>query len=339
MPIHQGNRIPIEVSTVKTWSPHTFVLLAAALLAPSHGTAVGLGEINVQSFLGEPFRATIALQTTENEEVDVACLSLAPPPQTEGMVYLRRARLSLSEQGGVRQLLVSGIHALDEPYLNVVIQSSCETQGRMLREYTVLIDPPTYAPAAYTPPPQTEPERQATDDTAPAKPSQAKIVARSGPAGTPGARKTAKRVHEAGEQKTVRRAPAKRDQLKVVSGVGESPLKAEQTEKERLQQREKDLMKELDDKTAQYLAMQSQLEKLEVKLTEMQKTIALQNKIMASMQQTSAPARKPDFNWKDYWLAGPFVLVAGLGYFLARRSRKQSLDDWKPTVRDIGTGK
>jgi hypothetical protein len=85
--------------------------------------------------------------------------------------------------------------------------------------------------------------------------------------------------------------------------------------------------------------MQSQLEKLEVKLAEMQKTIALQNKIMASMQQTTAPARKPDFNWKDYWLAGPFVLVVGLGYFLARRSRKQSLDDWKPTARDIGTGK
>lgn len=323
---------------MKNWSPYTLVLLAAALLAPSYGTAIGLGEINVQSFLGEPFRATIALQTTENEEVDVACLSLSPPPQTEGMVYLRRARLSLSEQAGTRQLLVSGTHVLDEPYLNIVIKSSCEAHGHMLREYTVLIDPPSYI-ATYTPPPQTDPEREVTDDTAPASPDLAKIIARPSPAGNLGARKSAKRPQGAVMKKTLGRTPAKRDQLKVISGVGDAPLKAEQTEKERLQQREKELMKELDDKTAQYLAMQSQLEKLEAKLAEMQKTIALQNKIMASMQQASAPARKTDFNWKDYWLAGPFVLVAGLGYFLARRSRKQSLDDWKPTVRDIGKGK
>ncbi len=120
------------------------------------------------------------------------------------------------------------------------------------------------------------------------------------------------------------------DRLKVISGVGETQVKAEQTEKERLQQREKELMKELDDKTAQFLAMRAQLEKLETRLAEMQKTVALQNKIMASMQQTPAPSKKPGLSWNGYWLAGPVFLITGMGYFIARRLRRRSLENWAP---------
>ncbi len=124
--------------------PRIFVLVAAVLLTSPQGMAVGLGEINIQSSLGEPLRATIPLQSATNEEIDLACLHLSPPPPQDGMVYLRRARLSLTGQKSAPKLLIAGTHALNEPYLIVVIQSGCQEQGRLVREYTVLLDPPAY---------------------------------------------------------------------------------------------------------------------------------------------------------------------------------------------------
>jgi hypothetical protein len=140
-------------------------------------------------------------------------------------------------------------------------------------------------------------------------------------------------------EKPARRAAPSKDRLKVISGVGEAPAKPEQTEKERLQQREKELTRELDDKTAQFLAMQAQLATLESKLAEMQNTIALQNKMMAAMQKPPAPPQKPAYSWKDFWPAGPGILIAGMVYFFASRSRKRSLESWEPTLRGPNSGK
>jgi TolA-binding protein len=127
--------------------------------------------------------------------------------------------------------------------------------------------------------------------------------------------------------------------LKVVSGVGQAPAAPGLSETERMQQREKELTKELDDKTAQFLAMQAQLAKLESKLSEMQKTIELQNRMLAAMQKPSTPPQKPANGWKDYWPAGPGILIAGMIYFFANRSRKRTLENWEPTQRGSNSGK
>lgn len=308
---------------MKTRVSCIFALLAAASLISPHGVAIGLGEINIQSSLGEPLRATIPLQSATNEDIDLACLQLSPPPPQEGMVYLRRARLSLTGQKSAPKLLIAGTHALNEPYLIVVIQSGCQEQGRLLREYTVLLDPPTYDTKSLG-----EPEALPSGDDVSWRAEQEKFVAPSHQAADHPAQTMAKNTI----RKKTGNAPSAsgQDRLKVISGAGETPAKAEQSEKERLQQREKELMKELDDKTAQFLAMQSQLEKLEARLAEMQKTIALQNKIMTSLQQTAAPAQKPAFRWNDYWLAGAAILIAGMGYLIARRTRQRSLENWQP---------
>lgn len=315
------------------WKHAPVAALAAVLLAPLPGAALSLGEISVQSYLGDPFRATIPLQTAPGEEVDIACLSLAPPPPEEGMVYLRHAQLSLSRQGGTWQLLVTGSNALNEPYISVLIQSGCQEQGRLLREYTVLIDP-----AIFTAVPQAMEEKPAADKQPALPASTTKGASPSRASSGHAARSLAKRDAKRGtpaiaRQKLARQAAPTKDRLKVVSGVGEAPAKPDQTKKERWQQREKELTRELDDKTAQYLAMQAQLAKLESKLSEMQQTIALQNKMMAAMQKPPAPPQQPAPSWKDYWPAGPGILIAGMIYFLASRSRKRSLENWQPTNR------
>jgi len=288
-----------------------------------------MGEINMQSYLGDPFRATIPLQTAPGEEVDISCLSLAPPPPAEGMVYLRHARISLTKQGRAWHLLISGSNALNEPYISVVIQSGCQEQGRVVREYTVLIDP-----ASSTSTPQILEEKPTVGEQPTLPTSQTEGASPSKASSSHAARSMEKRTAPIiARKKLATRATPSKDRLKVVSGVGDAPAKPEQTEKERLQQREKELTKELDDKTAQFLSIQAQLTTLESKIAEMQKTIALQNKIMASMQKPLSSQQKPSYEWKDYWPAGPGILLAGMVYFLASRSRKRSLENWQPTLR------
>lgn len=320
---------------MNTWKFASIATLATALLAPLPGIAVSFGEINVHSYLGDVFRGTIPLQTEPGEEVDIACLSLAPPPQAEGMVYLRHAKLSLSRQGNAWQLVITGSNALNEPYLSVLIQNGCQEQGRLIREYTVLIDP-----AIYTAVPQAVEEKPAVETQSALPPSTPKTSTPFRTRSDQAARTAAKRGKPAiARGKHARHSAPAKGRLKVVSGTGEAPAQPGQTEKERWQQREKELTKELDDKTAQFLAMQAQLAKLESKLVEMQKTIELQNKMMASMQKPVVQAQKSAYDWKELWPAGPGILVAGMIYFLASRSRKRSLENWQPTLNGSNSGK
>lgn len=312
------------------WKQTAVATLVAALLTPLPGMAFGLGEISVHSYLGEPLRATIPLQTEPNEEVDVSCLSLAPPPEVEGMIYLRHARLSLSTQGDGLQLTISGSNVLNEPFISVVIQSNCQEQGRLKREYTLLIDPATYtaAPSIAEPPPAVADKHSAM----PA--SSATGIVRPRPQASRTVAKPKKPVIVR-KPAIAQNAALQKGQLKVASGAGEIPARPDQTEKERLQQRENELTKELDDKTAQFLAMQAQLTTLESKLAEMKNTIELQNKMMASMQAPSAAPQKPAQSWLDYWPAVPGILIAGLVYFLTSRWNKRSGQIQEPDLRTL----
>lgn len=305
-------------------------MLSTMLLAPATGSAYSLGEIAVQSYLGQPLRAAIPVLARREEEIDPDCLKLSPPPADADMVYLRRATLSVTRHGDSSQLLISGHFPLDEPYLNVAIDIGCKDQGHLVREYTVLIDPPSYTSLP-------SPSATSLPSGGIASPgSKAGDGARSETSNTS---KPARAARKAGmpapaNPKPVKAAKQRQDQLKVLAGTGEKPVQPGLSETERLQQREKDLMKELDDKTAKHLEMEAQLVKLESKLVEMQKTLERQNQLLATMQQAPAPAKKAAPSWNnDYWLAGSFVLVGGLGYVLARRSRKQAMDNWTPAMR------
>lgn len=295
------------------------VLLVATLTTPFSSTAYTLGDIQIQSNLGQPFRATIPIQTRGEEEIDPDCLSLSPPPAESDMVYLRRATLSLVRHGNKIQVLISGLFPLDEPYLNVAISLGCKDQGQMIRVYTALIDPPHYTFMPSTPSSTEEDVRPTTKiKTTDRGESQETLPARAVKG------KTGQILGTSKSQKNLKK---RQDQLKVLSGSGEKPAQPGLSEKERLQQHEKELMKELDDKTAKHLEMQAKLVKMESKLVEMQKMLEQQNKLIASMQLTAAaPAKKTVISWDNgYWIAGPFALIAGLGFFLARRSRKLNL--------------
>ena len=90
-----------SVALTRQAFPFALALLAAALLAPSPARGVTLGNIALQSTLGQPLRVEIPVVLSGGETLNTACLKLvadntpgAPPQIVTGRVSLERATTS-----------------------------------------------------------------------------------------------------------------------------------------------------------------------------------------------------------------------------------------------------
>ena len=126
------------------WVPR--FLLAGLLSAPVW--AVGLGELTVQSYLNEPFRGEVTLIDVESIEINDLRVELASEDEfqrvgAERVIWLTQLRFEVREQGTEKRILLTTEAPLREPYLDFVMALRWP-QGRLLRDYTALIDlPPT----------------------------------------------------------------------------------------------------------------------------------------------------------------------------------------------------
>lgn len=123
--------------------------LAAALLAaaPCVAQPAGLGQLTVQSTLGQPFQAEIDLISVPKEEFASLSVRLASPAayQQAGLQYnsivaglaLRIERRS----NGQPYIKVTSSRPVNEFVVDVLIDVSWAS-GRIMREYRALIDPP-----------------------------------------------------------------------------------------------------------------------------------------------------------------------------------------------------
>lgn len=120
--------------------------------------ALGLGEITVESYLNQPLRATITLINPPTENLNTLSVGLASAADYD-LVGLDRATLSVplafevvdSARGPV--VRVSSERPVQEPVMRMLVEVVW-ANGRVLREYTVFLDPPTVSSAA--PAPRTE---------------------------------------------------------------------------------------------------------------------------------------------------------------------------------------
>ena len=139
----------------------TGVALAASCLLSTPAWALGLGRLNVQSVLGETLRAEIDVSSISAEESGSLRLRVAPPEayRAAGVEYnavLAGAQVVLERRADGRPFLrVSSSGAVLEPFVDVIVEATW-TSGRLVREYTMLFDPPSArvaaAPAAVTAP-------------------------------------------------------------------------------------------------------------------------------------------------------------------------------------------
>jgi pilus assembly protein FimV len=116
-------------------------------LLPGVAAALGLGGIRTQSALNEPFYAEIDLVDARPDELDSIKVLLAPPEdfQRVGSTrahFLTRLRFQpqVSPQGRP-VILVTSSEPVREPFLDFLIELNWP-QGRMVKGYTVLLDPP-----------------------------------------------------------------------------------------------------------------------------------------------------------------------------------------------------
>jgi pilus assembly protein FimV len=125
----------------------SLVLALALSIAASSAQALGLGDIRLKSALNQTFNADIELLSVEKGTLDDVRVELASPEAfeqagVERPYLLTRLRFKPERLAdGSAIVRVTSREPVREPFLNFVIEVNWP-KGRLLREYTVLLDPP-----------------------------------------------------------------------------------------------------------------------------------------------------------------------------------------------------
>ncbi|HWW22047.1 MAG TPA: hypothetical protein VNZ06_14705, partial [Steroidobacteraceae bacterium] len=125
-------------------------LLLLALLSPAATFALGLGEIHLKSALNAPLDAEIDVVGASPEDLAGLKARLAPRDAfvREGLdypSYLNTLSVSAEKTSDGRNVL--HLHTGDpvsEPFATLLVEADWP-RGHVVREYTVLIDPPVFS--------------------------------------------------------------------------------------------------------------------------------------------------------------------------------------------------
>jgi murein DD-endopeptidase MepM/ murein hydrolase activator NlpD len=132
----RGADVKINPKHNKTLLPAIAALTGGLAAAPAG--AIELGEIQVQSTLGQPLRASIAYALGPNETLYDFCISLSQSQASNGLPAVRNARVSVAN--GVISL--AGNRAVREPLVSTRVIVDCPYSAHISREYMMFIDPP-----------------------------------------------------------------------------------------------------------------------------------------------------------------------------------------------------
>src|SRR5690554_7018370 len=125
-------------------------LALAGGLGSGMAQALGLGEIELQSWLNEPLDAEISLRQSAGVDPGDVFVNVAPEAAYQRVGLERNQFLSklkfevVTGSDGNLAINVSSREPVREPYLNFLLELTWPN-GRLMREYAVLVDPPVYA--------------------------------------------------------------------------------------------------------------------------------------------------------------------------------------------------
>jgi pilus assembly protein FimV len=119
--------------------------VASALVLTSAAHAAGLGKLTVLSALGQPLRAEIELTAVSGDEASGLAAKLASPEAFKAANIdfnpaLLSLRFNVEQRGGRQFIRVSSTQPLNEPFVDMLLELSWNN-GRLVREYTFLLDP------------------------------------------------------------------------------------------------------------------------------------------------------------------------------------------------------
>jgi len=127
-------------------------VLSVVMLASAH--AAGLGRLTVQSSLGQPLRAEIELTAVAADELASLAPRLAPAEayrqaNIELNPTLLSLRFAVEQRAGGPVVRVTSTQPVNEPFVDMLLELG-GNRGRLIREYTFLLDPPEMKAARST---------------------------------------------------------------------------------------------------------------------------------------------------------------------------------------------
>jgi hypothetical protein len=112
--------------------------LAGVLFQPGLVSALALGNIALQSSLGQPLRVVIPVALSNGETLNTSCLKLVRDPVAD-TPQLMTGRVSVERNAANTRLIVTTPRPVDEPALRLSLQAGCG--DTMRRDYVLLLDP------------------------------------------------------------------------------------------------------------------------------------------------------------------------------------------------------
>ncbi|MEE4704537.1 FimV/HubP family polar landmark protein [Pseudomonas alliivorans] len=176
-------------------------IAAASALSSGMAQALGLGELSVKSTLNQPLVAEIELTDAQGVNASQVVPSLATTADFAQAGITRQAFLNdlsftpVINANGKSVLRITSSKPVREPYVKFLVQVLWPN-GRLLREYSLLLDPPKFSPEAAAAAAAPEPVAPAAPAAQTGAPAQLPAVAPSAeatpaqqpaqPAATPG---------------------------------------------------------------------------------------------------------------------------------------------------------
>lgn len=167
---------------LNSWKKSAVATAAVLGLLSGHAYALTLGRITVQSSLGEPLHAQIeVIDMTAEEAASLKAVIASPDAfSAAGLQYnpaMPDLQVKLQKQADGRAVIeLSSQRLINDPFIDLLIEATWAS-GRIIRDYTLLLDPPILQKANTLPPTQAQVPEAVRQPSAP--------LEKTGPSSTP----------------------------------------------------------------------------------------------------------------------------------------------------------
>ena len=264
--------------------------LVALLAFPYVAKAVSIGEVVLQSKLGEPLSAQVDLVLGSGERIETSCLSLVPPDSgdDDAYGYITRAYLSIKTDGKRQYVAIRSSKSLNDVFARLRLQIKCPGMGVVTKTLTILPDLDNFAPqeqASSTsgsveteskPVPQAASTREASITANPDDNRRIHHAANKYPSEKPQHRSHRPHLSKTESSPSTAKKPGHSSTFKLkLSGdpIDESRIGKISPEERTLLLAKQKLI-DADDQTAEFLAMQHQVKLLQDELSQIKAQLA-----------------------------------------------------------------
>jgi pilus assembly protein FimV len=159
-------------------------ILLALALGSSQAAAVELGQAHVKSALGQPLLVDIPVTQATPAELQSLSAQLASNDafvKAGGQRPAIPLQFNIVDENGHKVIRITSSNAVDDPYLDLLVEVNSST-GSSVREFAILLDPPTKVAQAASSAPARHRAPAASSASAPASDAGAPASRRAAPA-------------------------------------------------------------------------------------------------------------------------------------------------------------